>query len=66
MFFFNCVRLYSYRCVLMAELDRLGVSGRHLNEHVLLGGGNFEREEKNAIVQSVVKFLFTSGKYKEI
>ena len=50
----------------MSELDRLGVSGRHLNEHVLLGGGNFEREEKNAIAQSVVKFLFTSGKYKEI
>ena len=50
----------------MADLKRLGVSGGYLKDHMLLGGGNFEKEEKNAIRQAVVKFLFTSGKYEEI
>ena len=64
--FFSCFRLYSHRCILFSELNRLGISRNLIDEHLLLGGGAYDREVRNAVAQAVIDFLFKSGKYKDI
>ena len=64
--FFTCARLYSFRCRLFADIYRLGIARAVVDEHVLLGGGDFDREIKSAIANIVVQFLHYSNKYKDI